>query len=124
MALIYPNGEVYSDVKMVAFVDDTSKGVSEEGVKRFKLKPYWPVQPQPTIHQQLQANIGFYGRALESTGGALTWEKCNAYLIMFLWVNAVKFMIQNKNDFQPLKGLNLLTGLYHFIKLANPDEAF
>ena len=40
MTLVHPNGEVYSDVKMVAFVDDTSMGVSAEGVKRFQPKTY------------------------------------------------------------------------------------
>ena len=76
------------------------------------------------MRQQLHANIGFYGRTLESTGGALAWEKCKAYLIMFVWVNGVKIILHNKNDFEPLKVFSLLTGLYHFIKLANPDEAF
>ena len=124
MTLVHPNGEVYSDVKMVAFIDDTSMGVSTEGVKRFHPQNYWPLQPQPDMRQQLQANIGFYGRTLESTGGALAREKCKAYLIMFLWVNGVKIMLQNKNDFEPLKVFSLLTRMCHFIKLANPDEAF
>ena len=43
---------------------------------------------------------------------------------MFIWISGVKIMLQNKNDFPPLKVFSLLTGIYHFIKLANPDEAF
>ena len=82
------------------------------------------MQPQQTMHLQLQENVGFYGRTLESTGGALAWEKCKAYLLMFVWINGVKIILQNKNDFPPLKVFSLLTGIYHFIKLANPDEAF
>ena len=124
MALRHPDGKVYSNITLVAFVDDTSMGVTQEGINTFNPKPYWPVQPQQTMYKQLEANIGFYGRTLESTGGALAWEKCKAYLIMFLWLNGVKIMINNKNDFPALRVFSLLTGMYHFIKLANPDEAF
>ena len=76
------------------------------------------------MHQQLQENIGFYCRTLESTRGALAREKRKAYLIMSLWINGVKIMLNNKLDFQPLKLFSLQTGISHFIKLANPDEAF
>ena len=108
----------------MAFVDDTSIGVTQEGIQEFKPLDYWPVQPQATMHAQLEANIGFYGRTLESTGGALAWEKCKACLIMFLWIDGITIIVNNKNDFPPLRVFSLLTGMYHFIKIANPDEAF
>ena len=124
MTLVHPNGEVMSDVKMVAFVDDTSMGVSTEGVKRFKPKPEWPVQPQADMHKQLQVNVKFYARTLESTGGALAWEKCKVYLLMFVWVNGIKLLVPNKDKFPPLQVESLLTGMIHLIALANPSEAF
>ena len=76
------------------------------------------------MHTQLQANIKFYARTLESTGGALAWEKCKVYLLMFTWINGIKIMLSNKNDFPPLHVESLLTGIAHFIALANPEEAF
>ena len=124
MALVHPNGELMSEVKMVAFVDDTSMGISAEGVKRFHPKPYWPVQPQPTMHMQLQENVKFYAQTLEFTGGALAWEKCKVYLLMFTWLNGVKILLSKKKDFPPLQVESLLTGIVHSIALANPDEAF
>ena len=124
MVLTHPNGEKLSDVKMVAFVDDTSMGISTDGIKTFQPKTDWPVQRKPNMHQQLQANVSFYARTLESTGGALAYEKCKVYLLMFVWINGIKTMLANKAKFPPLQIQSLLTGIFHFIALANPDEAF
>ena len=41
------------------------------------------------MHKQLQANVAFYARTLESTGGALAWEEYKVYLFMFTWLNEV-----------------------------------
>lgn len=109
---------------MVAFVDDTSMGISTDGIKQFKPEDDWPVQRQPNMHQQLQENVGFYARTLESTGGALAWEKCKVYLFMFVWINGIKVMLPTKSTFPLLEVHSLLTGILYFIALANPDEAF
>lgn len=124
MALIHPSGDLLSEVKMVAFVDDTSMGISTDGMKKFHPEPHWPVQPQADMHTQLKANVKFYARTLESTGCVLAWEKCKVYLLMFTWINGIKIMLSNKNDFPPLQVESLLTGIAHFIALANPEEAF
>ena len=99
-------------------------GVSKDDIKHFKPEANWPVQRQQNMHQQLQANVAFYARTLESTGGALTWEKCKVYLLVFVSINGIKTLLSTKTKFPPLQVKSLLTGIFHFIALANPDEAF
>ena len=83
LMLVHPNGEILSNTHLVAFVDDTSLGTCAEAMLRFHPQTTWPVQKQNDIHSQLTANMQFYGGVLESTGGALAWEKCTAYILLF-----------------------------------------
>ena len=63
-------------------------------------------------------------RVLESTGGALAWGKCTAYIQFFEWVNGIKKMINTKDTQPPLEIKSLMIDVLQKIKLANPFEAF
>ena len=69
---------------------------------RFNPHSSWPVQKQKDNHSQLQNNMQFYGGVLESTGGALGWEKCTAYILLYEWINGVKKMVNTKDTHTPL----------------------
>lgn len=68
--------------------------------------------------------MAFYNGLLHITGGALSWEKCKAYLLQFYWRNGKKFMHMTKEMFPALDILDIFTDEFFQILLANPDEAF
>ena len=120
----HPDGIRDCNNHLTAFVDDTSTGVTQDAIKKFKPDHSAPVQPQLSMHTQLEKNMGFYSRTLEATGGALSWEKCRAYLLLFEWSNGKKIQVPTKDSHPSLHISNDDLNTIAQILLANPDEAF
>ena len=66
----------------------------------------------------------FYHGILETTGGALAWPKCKAYIMLYEWSDGIKKIINTKNKFPPLEINTSYSNETFYIKLANPDEVF
>lgn len=85
MLLIHPNEATISNRHLDVFVDDTSLGITTDAM--YSLHPSDPLDPIvpkcESAYDQASANMRYYHGLLETTGGALAWEKCKVYIIYF-----------------------------------------
>ena len=119
LLLTHPNKNIISNRHLDVFVDDTNHGVTNDAMEAFHPPETDPVVPKCNgIYEQVKVNMKFYHGILETTGGALAWPKCKAYIMLFEWVNRVKKLIPTKDRFPPLEIQTSYKKETFYIKLA------
>lgn len=124
LLLTYPNNKIKSHRHLDVFVDDTSLGITQDAIRELHNTLESHVTISLNIRDQIQHNMSFYNALLNLTGGALAWEKCEAYILQFHRTNGKKLMKKTKDMFPSLDVPDIFTDEIYQILLANPEEAF
>jgi len=112
------------DRTLDAFVDVTNGGLTTDGYNDFTpLSPTSPVQKYPTLYEQAEANVQFYGRVLFTTGGRLALHKCAISLLRTLWRNGMRKYESTHITTHPLTIQQGISQDYQEIKIVSPKEA-
>ena len=80
ICLVHPN-RTNTHRTVDAFVDDTNRGLTTDGLHSFRPQPTAPVAKHDTIYDQTVANVQFYNDLLSSSGGKLDLHKSYAYVL-------------------------------------------
>ena len=123
MLLEHPNGTLTSHRHIIAFVDDSSIGVTASALDDFNPAPNDPVPKGANLYEQAQYNTQFYSRFLYMTGGILTIHKCVAYLLLFAWIKSIKKLEKVKHKYPPIKMQQGINEDYDFVRIEDPGEA-
>ena len=96
LLLVHPNKKMTSNRHLDVFVDNTNHGVTYDAMLNFNPPNDSPVVPKcDHVYDQIKANMKIYHWILETTGGALAWPKCKAYIMLFKWCNGIKKTTSN-----------------------------
>ena len=122
MKLGHPDGSSVERT-MDAFVDDANGGLTTDGFNDFTPSSTSPVQKYPTLYEQTEANVQFYGRVLFTTGGRLALHKCAISLLRTLWRNGKRSYENTHITTRPLTIQQGISQDYQKIKIVSPKEA-
>jgi len=123
MKLGHPDGTSIERT-LDAFVDDTTGGLTKDGFDDFTpANSASPVQKQPTLYEQTEANVQFYGRVLFTTGGRLALHKCAIHLLRTIWRNGRRHYENTHTTTRPLRVQQDVTQAYQEVQIVSPKEA-
>jgi len=122
MKLGHPDGSSVERT-LDAFVDDANGGLTTDGFNDFAPSSISPVQKYPTLYEQTEANVQFYGRVLFTTGGRLALHKCAISLLRTIWRKGKRSYENTHITTRPLTIQQGISQDYQKIKIVSPKEA-
>jgi len=81
------------------------------------------VQKQPTLYEQTEANVQFYGRVLFTTGGRLALHKCAIHLLRTIWRHGQRHYAQTHTTTRPMRVQQDVNQGHQEVQIVSPSEA-